>query len=89
MAKKKKKTQKKKVGSTGRFGPRYGVRVRRSIKNIESNLKQKYECPKCNHHGVIRDFSGVWTCRKCGLTFAGGAYQPRVNIKDKRFHEEG
>ncbi len=87
MAKKKKKSKKKKVSTTGRFGPRYGVRVRRSTKNIEESLRHKYECPKCNHHKVSRESSGIWTCSKCGLTFAGGAYQPQPD-KDIRFEED-
>lgn len=88
MAKKKKKTKRKRVGTTGRFGPRYGVRVRKSTKNIEESLRRNYDCPKCNHQKVSRESSGIWACSKCGLTFAGGAYQPRPD-KNIKFEEEG
>jgi len=70
--------KRKKVGSTGRFGSRYGVKVRRSIDSVEEQIKQDYECPQCKHKKVTRESKGIWTCKKCGLTFAGGAYRPYV-----------
>jgi ribosomal protein L37AE/L43A len=33
---------------------------------------------------VKRVASGVWKCRRCGLTFAGGAYRPVVTTSIKR-----
>ena len=44
----------KKVGSTGRFGPRYGVSVRRRLGAVEKKQKQKYECPSCSKTNVKR-----------------------------------
>ncbi len=80
--------KKKKVGSTGRFGSRYGVKVKESLKEIEKAKKEDYECPKCHHEQVERESSGIWTCGRCGLTFAGGAYEPRLGKKIKRIVEE-
>ncbi len=74
----------KKVGSVGRFGPRYGVKIRRRILEVETVRKAAHPCPRCQALKVRRVGSGVWTCRKCGLTFAGGAYRPVVTTSVKR-----
>ncbi|MEM1657839.1 MAG: 50S ribosomal protein L37ae [Candidatus Jordarchaeales archaeon] len=66
----------KKVGPTGRFGARYGLRIRERVKKIEVQMKQKHKCPRCNTKAVKRVSIGIWTCRKCGYTFTGGAYVP-------------
>jgi len=66
----------KKVGSTGRFGARYGLRVRDRVRKVEVQMKQKHKCPSCNTKAVKRISTGIWSCRKCGYTFAGGAYLP-------------
>ena len=69
-------SSKKKIGSTGRFGPRYGIKIRRRIDAVEKNLRKRHQCTKCLRHSVVRLSTGVWNCRKCGLKFAGGAYVP-------------
>lgn len=69
----------KKVGSTGRFGPRYGVRDRVRVREVEKREKQAHSCPACGHPKVFRDASGIWACAKCGTKFAGGAYVPRTD----------
>ena len=66
----------KKVGSAGRFGNRYGKRIRNLIANIEKMQKQRYVCPRCGMLYVKRHSAGVWECRKCGVKFAGKAYSP-------------
>ena len=38
----------KKVGSTGRFGARYGVSVRRRLGAVEKKQRQKYELERIN-----------------------------------------
>lgn len=65
-----------KVGTAGRFGARYGVRVRKLIRDIEKLQKNTYECPNCHHVSVKRMSSGVWVCRHCEMKFAAGAYSP-------------
>lgn len=72
----------KKVGNTvKRFGARYGATLRKRLLEIEQQQKATYECPKCGVVAVKRKFIGVWSCNKCGYTFAGGAYTPYVSKK--------
>jgi len=66
----------KKVGSTGRFGVRYGRRIRQRILDVEKAKKEKKPCPNCYKSGLKRVASGVWVCKKCGAKFAGKAYKP-------------
>ncbi|MFP4608088.1 MAG: 50S ribosomal protein L37ae [Candidatus Natronoplasma sp.] len=80
--------KKKKVGSTGRFGSRYGVKVKESIKEIEKAKKKEYQCPRCNHKQVKRESTGIWRCRRCDLTFAGGAYDPQLGKKIQKIVEK-
>ena len=68
----------KKVGSAGRFQARYGVRSRSRVRNIEQQQKGYHVCPKCGQQKVKRLSTGIWNCRKCGVSFAGGAYTPRT-----------
>lgn len=73
----------KKVGITGRFGPRYGVAAKKKWKESMELKIKAYTCPKCNHKTVYRKSTGIWECRKCGYTFAGGAYTPEVKKEIK------
>jgi large subunit ribosomal protein L37Ae len=68
----------KKVGITGRFGPRYGTTVRKRVKKIEERMKQPTKCPQCQTKAVKRVAVGIWTCRKCNFKFSGGAYVPET-----------
>ncbi|MEM4201797.1 MAG: 50S ribosomal protein L37ae, partial [Candidatus Hadarchaeum sp.] len=68
----------KKIGSAGRFGPRYGTKVRKLVVEVEKKLKQEYKCPSCGALKVRREGSSIWQCRRCGAKFAGGAYTPTV-----------
>jgi len=74
----------KKVGIVGRYGSRYGVKVRRRIKEVEDEKKGWHICPSCNHPFVRRISTGVWKCRRCQTIFAGGAYKPIVTTVVKR-----
>jgi len=73
-----------KAGIAGRLGPRYGVRIRRRVQEVEELQKQRHPCPRCLARNVKRVASGVWKCRRCGLAFAGGAYRPVVTTSIKR-----
>ncbi len=78
----------KQVGVVGRFGPRYGVRIRRRVQEIEEARRASHVCPKCQAAAVRRRSSGVWQCRHCGHVFAGGAYRPVVTTSFRRELEE-
>ena len=78
----------RKAGIVGRFGPRYGVRIRRRVKEIEDGLRSRHTCPRCLAVSVHRKSTGVWECRRCGNIFAGGAYRPIVTTSFKREVEE-
>ena len=73
----------KKVGISGKFGPRYGLKIRKKIKQIEDIQKKWHVCPKCKYTSVKRLSSGIWKCRHCSYVFAGGAYQPFIKSKDQ------
>lgn len=68
----------KKAKSVGRFGARYGVRIRRRIREVEQRQQGPHRCPSCGHRKVSRESTGVWRCRKCEHKFAGGAYVPET-----------
>lgn len=69
----------KKAGITGRFGTRYGATMRKRVRAIEEVQKQtKHKCPRCESRKVKRVFVGVWQCKFCGYTFAGGAWIPQT-----------
>lgn len=66
----------KKVGSTGRFGPRYGAKLRRRVLDLEKRRHEPNRCPACATKALKRKAVGLWKCSKCDLLFAGGAYVP-------------
>src|SRR2546430_16376727 len=74
----------RKAGIVGRFGPRYGVRIRRRVQEIEEGLKGRHTCPRCAAISVRRKSTGVWACRRCGYVFAGGGDPPLVATPLKR-----
>jgi large subunit ribosomal protein L37Ae len=65
----------KKVGSTGWMGPRYGIRIRRRVQDIDRVKSANSPCPKCATVTVHRLGSGVYECRRCHRRFASGAYE--------------
>ncbi len=68
----------KKVGSTGRFGTRYGATIRKRVKKIESVSKAKHNCPSCDSLKVKRVSIGIWECGFCGYRFTGGSWAPET-----------
>ena len=68
----------KKVGSAGRFQARYGVRARTRVRDVETHQKTKHKCPNCGQNTIKRVGTGIWKCKKCGNTYAGGAYVPKT-----------
>ncbi|MBI2543175.1 MAG: 50S ribosomal protein L37ae [Candidatus Aenigmarchaeota archaeon] len=67
----------KKVGSAGRFGPRYGKKVRDLVRDIEKIQKKRHVCPRCDLPYVERLSKGIFYCKKCNNKFTGQAYYPR------------
>ena len=70
----------KKVGSAGRFQSRYGVRARSRLRNVELAQRKKHICPSCKQISVKRVGTGIFSCKKCGVKFAGGSYIPKTDI---------
>ena len=64
----------KKVGSSGRYGARYGLKIRRMIQAIDTKRSQTKKCPFCLKNQLKRVAPGIWKCNKCGKKFTGGAY---------------
>ena len=63
----------KKVKAAGRFGVRYGRKVRLKTADIETKQRKKQDCIFCN--GVAKRLSkGIWLCNKCGKKFAHHTY---------------
>ena len=65
----------KKVGILGKYGTRYGAAQRKTIKKFEITQRATYICPFCGKHTVKRVAVGIWRCRACGKSVAGGAWQ--------------
>jgi large subunit ribosomal protein L37Ae len=70
----------KKASMTGRFGPRYGVSIRRRVLEVEVRQRGRHACPKCAAIALSRTSTSIWECRKCGYKYAGGAYYPETPV---------
>ena len=64
----------KKAKSAGRFGARYGKKVRANLVSVEKKQRIKQKCPYCEKSGVKSISKGVWHCRKCGKKFASRVF---------------
>ncbi len=64
----------KKVGVTGWMGPRYGIRIRRRVLDIDRARESFAACPRCSTVTLQRVASGIYECRRCGTRFASNAY---------------
>jgi large subunit ribosomal protein L37Ae len=65
----------KKVGSTGRYGARYGTKTKKVVRDVEA--KKTKLCPYCERPALKKLAAGIWYCRKCKTKFAGAAYFPK------------
>jgi large subunit ribosomal protein L37Ae len=70
----------KKVGPTRGLGVRYGSTVRKRYMKVMIELKKPHRCPQCGFNRVKRESVGIWKCKKCEFTFAGGAYTPVTKL---------
>jgi len=62
------------------LGARYGSTLRKRYIKVLSETKKAHKCPQCGSASIRRESVGVWNCRKCGLTFTGGAYTPVTKL---------
>ncbi|MBP2029414.1 large subunit ribosomal protein L37Ae [Methanohalophilus levihalophilus] len=77
----KKYTKKGRISrSAGRFGTRYGRKDRKIVANIEERMHAPHKCNNCARPSVRRIGTGIWKCKKCGYTFAGGTYLPSTTM---------
>ena len=53
-------TKLKKTKSAGRFGARYGKRVRTKLIKVETKQRVKQKCPFCEKLGTKRLSKGIW-----------------------------
>jgi large subunit ribosomal protein L37Ae len=65
----------KKVGITGKYGTRYGAKLRKQAKAIEILQRTKYVCPFCGKSSIRRQAVGIWRCKACRRCIAGGAWE--------------
>jgi large subunit ribosomal protein L37Ae len=64
----------KKVGSTGWMGPRYGIRIRRRVLEIDRAQRKANTCPRCSTVTLWRVASGIYECQRCGTRVSSAAY---------------
>ena len=64
-----------KVGITGKYGTRYGQKLRKQVKAIEILQRKKTICPFCGKTSIKRAAVGIWKCRACKRSVAGGAWE--------------
>lgn len=67
-------TKSKKTKAAGRFGSRYGKKVRDKLVKVEDKQRKKQVCPFCKKPGVKRLAKGIWECKKCKKKFASNTY---------------
>lgn len=65
----------KKVFTAGRFGARYGKKVKQKVIEVEKKQKGWHKCPYCSKKRVKRVSKGIWGCRSCNVKFTGRAYE--------------
>ena len=56
------------------FSVRYGVSLRKRFLSVSADKRKRYKCDLCDKVAVKRVMNGIWRCRHCNATFAGGAY---------------
>ncbi|MEM5831259.1 MAG: 50S ribosomal protein L37ae [Candidatus Aenigmatarchaeota archaeon] len=66
----------RKVGPSGRFGARYGMKLREKIDEIEIIQRKFHKCPSCGFKKLKRISTGIWYCKKCNKKIASSAYLP-------------
>ncbi|PGH23750.1 60S ribosomal protein L37a [Polytolypa hystricis UAMH7299] len=53
---------------------RYGASLRKQVKKMEISQHARYTCTFCGKDSVKRLSVGIWECKSCKKTVAGGAW---------------
>jgi len=53
---------------------RYGASIRKRARKIKLEKIGHYTCEMCGKNSVKRIGTGIWKCKHCSTTYAGGAY---------------
>src|ERR1700728_3865151 len=53
---------------------RYGASLRKQVKKMEITQHARYICTFCGKNTVKRHSVGIWNCKACKKTVAGGAW---------------
>lgn len=56
------------------YSIRYGASLRKRQSEIKKEKSKLYRCEACGKIAVKRISTGIWRCRHCNTTYAGGAY---------------
>jgi len=56
------------------LGAKYGGTLRKRYARVFNTLKEARERPSCSSSKLRRESSGIWKCKSCGYTVAGGAF---------------
>jgi len=56
------------------LGAKYGGTLRKRYARVFTMLKAARDCPSCSSPKLKRESSGIWKCKSCGYTVAGGAF---------------
>jgi large subunit ribosomal protein L37Ae len=56
------------------LGAKYGGTLRKRYSRVFRTLKRARQCPSCASKRLARTSSGIWKCKSCGYTVAGGAF---------------
>ena len=67
-----KRTQK--MGVMGSCGTRYGANPRKRVKKLVISQHARHFCSFCGKFSFKRLAVGIWHCKACKKTQAGGAY---------------
>ncbi|MGC9037761.1 MAG: 50S ribosomal protein L37ae [Candidatus Micrarchaeia archaeon] len=59
-----------------KWNVRHGASLRKRYLAVLEQKRDTYVCSVCGKKAVKRISTGIWQCKHCGATFAGGAFTP-------------
>lgn len=75
--------KKQSLGTTKRFGTRYGRSNKLAVARIEAQYRTTQKCPYCLYTTAKRLSRGIWGCSKCGSKFTAKAYSIHLTKKSE------